>query len=89
MKIPCLATSSAPKGNRLILEYTARGAAPTSPPEGVLRHMQHQKHMLEVGTHYGPTRIIRPTSQAIGETAQLALRRSSIAVIITGPCQCQ
>ena len=36
-KIPCQATSSAPEGDRQILEYTASGAAPTSPPQRVLR----------------------------------------------------
>ncbi len=42
MKIPCRATSLALKGDRLILEYTTSGAASTSPPKGVLRHMLHQ-----------------------------------------------
>jgi hypothetical protein len=28
-----------------------RGAAPTSPPEGVLRHMRHQQPVQAVGTH--------------------------------------
>jgi hypothetical protein len=50
------------------------GAAPTSPPEGVLRHMRHQEFWRAVGTHYGPTRIYGPTGHAIGGTAQQALR---------------
>jgi hypothetical protein len=51
-----------------------RGAATTSPPEGVLRHMRHQELWRAVGTHYGPTRIYGPTGHAIGGTAQQALR---------------
>jgi hypothetical protein len=47
-----------------------RGAAPTSPPEGVLRHMRHQERERVVGTHYGPTRIYGPTGHAIGGTAK-------------------
>ena len=50
------------------------GAAPTSPPEGVLRHMRHQEFWRAVGTHYGPTRIYGPTGHVIGGTAQQALR---------------
>jgi hypothetical protein len=50
------------------------GAAPTSPPEGVLRHMRHQELWRAVGTHYGPTRIYGPTGHAIGGTAQQTLR---------------
>ena len=50
------------------------GAAPTSPPEGVLRHMRHQEFWRAVGTHYGPTRIYGLTGHAIGGTAQQALR---------------
>jgi hypothetical protein len=50
------------------------GAAPTSPPEGVLRHMRHQELWRAVGTHYGPTRIYGPTGHAIGGTEQQALR---------------
>ena len=67
-------TLSAPKGNRPILEMRPRGAAPTSPPEGVLRHMRHQELWRAVGTHYGPTRIYGPTGHAIGGTAQQTLR---------------
>ena len=74
MKIPYQATSSAPKGNRLVLEYTTSGAAPTSPPEGVLRRMRHQERMRAVGTQNGPIRIYGPTGYAIGGTAQLALQ---------------
>jgi hypothetical protein len=37
-------------------------AAPTSPPEGLLRHMRHQELWRAVGTHYGPTRIYGPTA---------------------------
>ena len=65
--------------------YTTSGAAPTSPPEGVLRHMRHQERMRAVGTHYGPTRIYEPTGHTIGGTPQLALRSSSTAAIIAGP----
>ncbi len=50
------------------------GAAPTSPPEGVLRHMRHQELWRAVGMHYWPTRIYGPTGHAIGGTAQQALR---------------
>ena len=85
MKIPCRATSLALKGNRQIIEYTTSGAAQTSPPKGVLRHMRHQEHTRAVGTHYGPTRIIRPTGHAIGGTAQLALQSSSTAAIVSWP----
>ncbi len=42
-----------------------RGAAPTSPPEGVLQHMRHEERVRVVGTHYGPTRIYGPTGHAI------------------------
>ena len=66
------ATLSAPKGDRPIREVRPSGAAPTSPPEGVLRHMRHQGRA--VGTHYGPTRIYGPTGHAIGGTAQQTLR---------------
>jgi hypothetical protein len=38
------APSSAQKGDRLILKYTTSGAAPTCPPEGVLRPTLHQGH---------------------------------------------
>ncbi len=51
-----------------------RGAALTSPPEGVLRHMRQQELWRAVGTHYGPTRIYEPTGHAIGGTAQQAIR---------------
>jgi hypothetical protein len=57
-----------------MLEYATSGAAPTSPPEGVVRRMRHQEPMRAVGTHYGPTRIYGPTGHAIGGTAQQALR---------------
>ncbi len=40
------------EGDRPILEMRPRGAAPTSPPEGVLRHMLHQELWRAVGTHY-------------------------------------
>ncbi len=49
-------------GYRPILEMRASGAAPTSPPEGVLRQMRHQELWRAVGTHYGPTRIYGPTA---------------------------
>ncbi len=71
VKISYLATSSALRGDRSILEYTTSEAAPTSPREGVLRHMQH---MQAVGTHYGPSLIYGPTGHAITGTAQLALQ---------------
>ncbi len=60
------------EGGMSILEYiSSGGAAPTSPPEGVLRRMRRQEHMRAVETHYGPTRIIGSTGHAIGGTAQL------------------
>jgi hypothetical protein len=69
------------------------GAAPTSPPEGVLRHMRHQELWRAVGTHYGPTRIYGPTGHAIGGTIQQALlsfyhsyrsQASALSVTTTG-----
>ena len=62
MRFPDRATLSAPKGDRLIHKMRPSGAAPTSPPEGVLRHMRHQELWRAVGTHYGPTRIYGPTA---------------------------
>jgi hypothetical protein len=50
-----------------------RGAAQTSRPEVVLRHMRHQELLLAVGTHYWLTRIYGPTGYAIRGTAQQAL----------------
>jgi len=77
-RLPCgfpdRVTLSAPKGDRPIRKMRPSGAAPTSPPEGVLRHMRHQELWRAVGTHYGPTRIYGPTGHAIGGTAQQALR---------------
>ncbi len=69
MKIPCRATSSAPNGDRKILEYMTSGAAPTSPPEGVLRRTQH---MQAVRTHHGP--IYGSTGHAKGGKALQAHR---------------
>jgi hypothetical protein len=69
------------------------GAAPTSPPEGVLRHMRHQELWRAVGTHYGQTQIYGPTGHAIGGTAQQALwsfyrsyrsQASALSVTTTG-----
>ncbi len=60
--------------DRPILEMLPRGTAPTSPSEGVLRHMRHQELWRAARTHYGPTRIYGPTGHAIGWTAQQALR---------------
>jgi hypothetical protein len=69
-----------------------RGAAPTSPPEGVLRHMRHQERVRAVGTHYGPTRIYGPTGDAIEGTAagtpellqQITCQASALPVTTTG-----
>jgi hypothetical protein len=61
-RFPGRATLSAPKGDTPIREMRPSGAAPTSPPEEVLRHMRHQQLWLAVGTHYGPTRIYGPTA---------------------------
>ncbi len=57
-----------------MLEYATSGAAPTSPPEGVVRRMRHQEPMRAVGTHYGPTWIYGPTGHAIGGICIQALR---------------
>ena len=73
-RFPDRARLSAQKGDRLILEMRPKGAALTSPPEGVLRHMRHQELWRAVGTHYGPTLIYGLTGHAIGGTAQQALR---------------
>ncbi len=71
---PYLATSLAQKEDKLALEMRPRGAALTSPTEGVLQHMLHQELWRAVGTQYGPTRIYGPTGHAIGGTAQQALQ---------------
>ncbi len=89
MWFPGRATLSAPKGDRPIHEMRPSGAAPTSPPKGVLRHMRHQELWRAVGTHYGPTRIYGPTGHAIGGTAQQALRSfyhsyAALSVTTTG-----
>jgi hypothetical protein len=70
------------EGDRPILECTTSEAAPTSPPEMVLRRTRHQEHWPAVGTHYGTTRIYGPKGHAIGGTA---LRSSSTAAIIARP----
>ncbi len=73
MRFPDRATLSAPKWDRPIHEMRPSGAAPTSPPEGVLQHMQYQELWRAVRTHYGLTRIYGPTGHAIRGTAQQAL----------------
>ena len=68
------ATLTAPKGESLYTKDTTSGAAPTSPPEGVLRSIRH-KELDDLSGH--TTGRLRYTGQttdyAIGEAATLAL----------------
>ena len=82
---PCRATISAPKGERSYTEEATSGAAPTSPPEEVLRRIRHMELDELSGRTMGRLGYIRPaTAYAIGGTATLALRDSIISATIAG-----
>ena len=74
---PRHATLAAPKGEWLYTEETPSGAAPTSPPEGVFRHMRLMELDELSGRAMGRLRHTWPTTTyAIGGTVALALRYS-------------
>ena len=77
---PRLATLAAPKEEWPYTEATQSGAAPTSQPEGVFRHKRLMELVELSGRTTGPLGYTWPTTAyAIGGTATLALRDSSIS----------
>ena len=77
---PRRATQAAPKGEWQYTKETPRGAAPTSPPEGVFRHKQLIKLDKLSGRTTGRLEHTWPTTAyAIGGMATLALRYSIIS----------
>ncbi len=54
---PLLDDACGAKGVLAEFRTTTSRAAPTSPPEGVIRHILRKKYGRAVGTHYGQNRI--------------------------------